>query len=175
MLIGQTPGPAAPPAGELIKDSDTANFVADVIETSQTTPVIVDFWAPWCGPCKTLGPILERLVKQYAGKIKMVKINVYHATLFAYYLDKLRATPDGDGTLLDHVTIIYGGGMSDSNAHDPHNLPILLVGGGGGRTGGRHLAHPKGTPLANLHLTVLETLGVPVKSIGDSTGEPLSV
>ena len=106
---------------------------------------------------------------------KMVKINVYHATLFAYYLDKLRATPDGDGTLLDHVTIIYGGGMSDSNAHDPHNLPILLVGGGGGRTGGRHLVYPKGTPLANLHLTVLETLGVPVKSIGDSTGEPLSV
>jgi len=76
MLIGQSPGPGAPPAGDLIKDSDTANFVADVIEVSQTTPVVVDFWAPWCGPCKTLGPMLERLVKQYAGKIKMVKINV---------------------------------------------------------------------------------------------------
>ena len=76
MLIGQSPGPAIPAAGDLIKDSDTANFVVDVIEMSQTTPVVVDFWAPWCGPCKTLGPILERLVKQYAGKIKMVKINV---------------------------------------------------------------------------------------------------
>ncbi len=76
MLIGQSPGLGAPPAGDLIKDSDTANFVADVIEVSQTTPVVVDFWAPWCGPCKTLGPMLERLVKQYAGKIKMVKINV---------------------------------------------------------------------------------------------------
>ena len=60
---------------------------------------------------------------------KLTKINTYHATQFAYYLDRLRSTPDGDGSLLDHVTLVYGAGMSDSNAHSPDNLPILLLGG----------------------------------------------
>ena len=77
MLIGQPGGDGhTAPAADLIKDSDTAGFLADVIEASQTTPVLVDFWAPWCGPCKQLTPLLERLVKQYAGKVKLVKINV---------------------------------------------------------------------------------------------------
>jgi hypothetical protein len=103
---------------------------------------------------------------------KLVKINTYHATLFAYFLERLRATPDGDGTLLDHMTIIYGGGMSDSNAHDFRNLPILLVGGGAGQLkGGRHIRYPKDTPLANLHLTLMDKFGVRVDSMGDSTGE----
>lgn len=76
MLIGQPAGQGQAAPGDLIKDTDTAGFMADVIEASQTTPVVVDFWAPWCGPCKQLTPILERLVKQYAGKVKLVKINV---------------------------------------------------------------------------------------------------
>jgi hypothetical protein len=101
----------------------------------------------------------------------LAKINAYHMRLFAYYLEKLRATPDGDGALLDHMTIIYGAGISDSNAHDPLNLPILLVGGGTGqRKGGRHLQYSTGTPLANLNLTVMESFGVHLDTFGDSTG-----
>jgi hypothetical protein len=104
--------------------------------------------------------------------VKLAKINQYHVTFFAYFLEKLRSTPDGDGSLLDHSTIIYGAGMSDSNAHDPTNLPILVAGGGAGQIkGGRHLRFPAGTPLANLHLTTLDMLGVHVDKMGDSSGE----
>ena len=75
--------------------------------------------------------IRSRTIRAIAEKLaKLIKINTFHTTLFAYFLEKLRSTADGDGSLLDHVTLIYGAGMSDSNAHDPHNLPILLVGGG---------------------------------------------
>ena len=102
---------------------------------------------------------------------KLTRINTYHLTLFASFLEKLRATPDGDGSLLDHVMILYGAGMSDSNAHSPYNLPILLLGGGGGQLkGGRHLAYPERTPLANLHVSLLDKLGVEVERLGDSTG-----
>ena len=100
---------------------------------------------------------------------KLTKINTYHATQFAYYLDRLRSTRDGDGSLLDHVTIVYGAGMSDSNAHSPLNLPILLVGGGAGR-GGRHIKYLANTPLANLHVTLLDQLGVKMDRFVDSTG-----
>jgi hypothetical protein len=103
---------------------------------------------------------------------RLVKINTYHTTLFANFLEKLRSTPDGDGSLLDHTTMVYGGGMSDGNTHDPKNLPILLLGGGCGQIkGGRHLRFSQGTPLANLHLTLLEKMGIPMNKIGDSTGE----
>lgn len=103
---------------------------------------------------------------------KLAKINHYHVTLFASFLNKLQSTPDGDGSLLDHAMIIYGAGMSDSNAHDPRNLPILLAGGGVGRLkGGSHLRFPKDTPLANLHVTLLDKLGVHVEKLGDSAGE----
>jgi Protein of unknown function (DUF1552) len=103
---------------------------------------------------------------------KLTKLQTYHAGLLSYYLAKLKATPDGDGSLLDHLTLLYGSGMSDSNVHDIHGLPIVLIGGGAGRLqGGRHLRYAAGTPLTNLYLTVLNTLGVPVERIGDSNGQ----
>ena len=76
MMIGEQTAGTGAAAGELVKDSDTKRFVADVIEASRKQPVIVDFWAPWCGPCKQLGPALEKVVRQANGKVRMVKINV---------------------------------------------------------------------------------------------------
>ena len=100
----------------------------------------------------------------------MAKINAYHVRLFAYLLKKLRSTPDGDGSLLDHMTMIYGAGMADSNAHSPYNIPLVLAGGGAGQLkGGRHVRFTD-TPLANLHLTLLDKFGVQWDRIGDSTG-----
>jgi Protein of unknown function (DUF1552) len=102
----------------------------------------------------------------------LARIDAYHITLFSHFVDRLRTTPDGDGTLLDHVMLIYGAGMADGNEHSPFDLPILLVGGGAGQlNGGRHLRYAKGTPLANLHLTLLDKLHVAADQIGDSTGE----
>ncbi len=106
---------------------------------------------------------------------RCARINEFHVTLFKYYLDKLAGTSDGDGSLLDQVTILYGSGMSDGNAHSPKNLPLLLAGGGAGRLkGGRHIRYAEGTPLANLHLALLDKLGAPIEEIGDSTG-PLNI
>jgi hypothetical protein len=98
-------------------------------------------------------------------------IQVYHLKLFADYLEKLRSTPDGDGSLLDHVTILYGAGLSNSDRHSHGPLPTLLLGGGAGAIkGGRHLVYPEHTPLTNLQLTLLHQMGVPAEKIGDSTG-----
>ena len=100
------------------------------------------------------------------------KIKVFHSTLVAYYLGKLRATPDGDGSLLDHMLLIYGAGMADSNLHATTDLPLVIAGGAGGSLkGGRHIKYTSATPLANLHLTLLDLYGVPtVERLGDSTG-----
>jgi hypothetical protein len=103
---------------------------------------------------------------------KCTTIQKYHVTLFAKYLEKLRATPDGDGTLLDHLILLYGSGISNSDRHTHGPLPTLLLGGGAGTIkGGRHLVFPEDTPLANLQLTLLHKLGVSVDSLGDSTGQ----
>jgi hypothetical protein len=102
---------------------------------------------------------------------KLVRINTHHVMQLKYFLDRLRDTPDGDGSLFDHLTILYGGGMSDGNSHSPDNLPVLLTGGGAGQlTGGRHVRVPNDTPIANLHVTLLPKLGVPDTHFGNSTG-----
>ena len=103
---------------------------------------------------------------------KLTKVNTFHVSLLAYYLEKLQSTPDGESNLLDQLTLVYGSGMSNSNLHVPHKLPVLLLGGGAGRIkGGRHVRFADETPLTNLYLTVLNQLGVPVERIGDSNGQ----
>ena len=109
---------------------------------------------------------------------KVAQVNRFHINLLAYFLDKLRSTADGSGSLLDHSTVLYGSPLSDGNLHMFKNLPILLVGGASGQLkGGRHIRFPQGTPAANLYLTLLDKLGVSVENLGDSTGrlELLSV
>ena len=94
---------------------------------------------------------------------KLIRVNKYHAQMFAYYLNRMRNTSDGEGSLLDHSTILYGSGMSDGNGHNHHNLPTLLVGGGNGTIkGGLHIRYEREleTPITNLFLDVLDTLGV---------------
>ena len=101
----------------------------------------------------------------------MSKINTYHVVLFADFVEKMRSTPDGDGSLLDHTLLLYGAGMSNSNAHAPNNLPIMLVGGaGGGLKGGRHITYPEDTPMANLLMAIMDTLGVAMDEVGNSNG-----
>ena len=85
-------------------------------------------------------------------------------------MQKLQSTPDGDGTLLDHSLILYGGGLGDRNGHTHFNLPAVVFGGAGGLKGDRHLKYPEGTPMANLLLSMLDKVGVPTQAIGDSTG-----
>ena len=99
------------------------------------------------------------------------KINRFHMRLFAHFIEKLKATPDGDGTLLDHSLIVHGAGMSNSDIHYHHDLPLLLVGGGAGQVkGGRHVRLAEHTPLSNLWLTMIDKMGMPVERFGDSNG-----
>jgi hypothetical protein len=101
---------------------------------------------------------------------KLTQINALHVKLFAHLLERLRSTPDGDGSLLDHTVVLYGSGISDGNLHSNFDLPVLLAGGGLAK-GGRHIRYAPGTPMSNLFLTMLDKLGTPVESFGDSTGK----
>ena len=100
------------------------------------------------------------------------RINIWHLRQYAYMLEKMRGIREGEGTLLDNAMVLLGGGMRDGNAHDPHNLPIVLAGRGGGKLAtGRHLAFPKETPLCNLYRSMLSFMETPLPAFGDSTGE----
>ncbi len=101
---------------------------------------------------------------------KVTKINVHHVELFSYFVERLKSTNDGDGSLLDHSTILYGGAISDGNQHSNHNLPLVIAGHAGGLKGGRHVAAAEKTPAANLFVDMLNRSGVEVESFGDSTG-----
>jgi hypothetical protein len=103
---------------------------------------------------------------------KLSKINRFHMEQFAYFIGKLKSIPDGDGTLLDHVMVVYGSGISDGNRHLHDDLPVLFVGGGSGSfKGGRHVRYKQETPMANLFLTMLDRAGVRPETVGDSNGK----
>ena len=103
---------------------------------------------------------------------KTMKIDQLHTKTFAYLVDKLKATPDGEGTLLDHSVILYGSSICDGNAHTHHDLPLVLVGGAAGQIkGGRHIRYAPETPMNNLLLTMLDKAGIPGEKFGDATGE----
>lgn len=102
---------------------------------------------------------------------KLAKINAFHVSLIAYFLDRLKSTPDGEGSLLDHTLYLCGSGMGNPDVHDHRNLPIFVAGGGAGEMqGGRHVVYAEPTPLANLHLTLLNKVGVEMTSFSDSNG-----
>jgi hypothetical protein len=103
---------------------------------------------------------------------RLAVVQTYHSTVFARFLDKLKTTPDGDGSLLDHAILLYGSNMSDSNLHNADPLPSVVFGRGYGRLkGGQHLRFAADTPHANLILTLLERAGLPVESLGNSSGD----
>ncbi len=105
------------------------------------------------------------------NKDRFAVLNTYHVSLFAYLLEKLHTTPDGDGTLLDHSMVMYGSGMSDGNQHNHTDLPIVLAGGASGKLkGGRHIRKPKNTPMADLLLAMLHKLDIQAEKFGDSAG-----
>ncbi len=107
-----------------------------------------------------------------ASKIaKVAQINIFHAQLFQYFLERMQSVTDGDGSLLDHSLLVYGSALGDGNMHLYKDLPVLLAtGGGAGIQGGRHIKYPQDTPMANLYVTLLEKLGISVENFGDSTG-----
>ncbi|HEY7389803.1 MAG TPA: DUF1552 domain-containing protein [Bryobacteraceae bacterium] len=102
---------------------------------------------------------------------KLTKINTYHVYLIDYFLEKMKATRDGDGTLLDHSLVLFGSCMSNPNVHNHSPLPVLVAGGANGKLkGGRHVKYPAETPMANLLLTILDKAGIHQDGLGDSTG-----
>src|SRR5262245_66311029 len=104
------------------------------------------------------------------------KLNTYHVDTLAYFLEKLQAISDGDGTLLDHSIVLYGSGMSDGNTHNNYSVPVVVVGGRELRLkGNRHLRYPKGTPLANLSLSLMDKFGVDVEKLGERNGKLASL
>ena len=100
---------------------------------------------------------------------QQIKIDTYHVSLFKDFIETLDATADGDGTLLDHALLVYGGGLGDGNTHSFSNLPLVVAGGAGGHRGGRHLKSPMDTPLMNAGLSLLDKVGVHLDGVGDST------
>jgi len=178
-MTGLTPG-VDKPSGVPVLYADYVNLMFDLQVVAFQTDLtrIVTLMMGREGSMRTypeIGvPDPHHPLTHHRGNVEWIErvtqVNVHHMQLFAGFLAKLRATKDGDGTLLDHAMVVYGSGLSDGNRHTHEDLPVLVAGGGGGFTLGRHVAYPKRTPMTNLYLTLLDRMGVPTESIGDSTG-----
>ena len=112
---------------------------------------------------------LSHHMNDQAKMARLQKIDQHHVQMLSYFLGKMQAAQDGDGTLLDHSMVVYGGSLSDSNRHLHDNLPALLI--GGKFRGGQHIRYPKGTPMTNLFLSMLDVAGVHQEKLGDSNGK----
>ncbi len=157
---------------ELMFDLQVLAYRADVtrVVTFLMSREVSSRVYPECGVTQS-----HHSVSHHGGKpelmAQMATICTYHVSLFSKFLETMRSTPDGDGSLLDHSLILYGGGLGDGNGHTHFNLPAVLAGGVGGLKGGRHLRYPDSTPMTNLLLTMLDKVGVRnVDALGDSTG-----
>lgn len=124
---------------------------------------------PWIGVPEAHHPVSHHQNDPH-NIMQKTKIDAYHISLMGRLAEKLKATPDGDGTLLDHTILVYGAGMGDGDHHTPVDLPVVILGGGGNIKGGRHLRYELNTPFMNAGLTLLDKIGVSVNQIGDSTG-----
>jgi hypothetical protein len=173
----QTPPSFEKPAGVPAEFSGYARLMFDLLATAFQTGAtrVSTFMLGREGSTRAyreIGiPDAHHPLTHHGGKAdlieKVARINTYHMEQFAYFLAKLKSIPDGDGTLLDHSQIVYGSGLSDGNQHQHDNLPVLLA----GKSGGRHIAYPRATPMTNLHLALLDRMGVHIDSLGDSNGE----
>jgi hypothetical protein len=155
----------------LMFDLQLLAYQADLtrVTTFLMSPEVSSRVYPECGV-----PQSHHSVSHHGGNpelmAQMATICTYHVSLFSKFLEKMRATPDGEGSLLDHSLILYGGGLGDGNGHTHFNLPAVLAGGVGGLKGGRHLRYGEGTPMTNLLLTMLDKVGVKADTLGDSSG-----
>jgi hypothetical protein len=159
---------------KLMADLQIVAYQADL---TRVVTLMIDREGPWGGRAYPEIGVddLHHTISHHQNEpdkvAKLFQISLYHMKLFSYFLERMRATPDGDGNLLDHTLIVYGASMSNPNGHSHMNLPVMLMGGAAGQIkGGRHLRYPDKTPMANLYLTLLNKLGFPAESFGNSTG-----
>jgi hypothetical protein len=124
---------------------------------------------PWIGVPEAHHPVSHHQNDPH-NIAQKTKIDAYHISMMGRLAEKLKATPDGEGTLLDHTMLVYGAGMGDGDHHTPIDLPVVILGGGGNIKGGRHIRYELNTPFMNAGLTLLDKIGVNVDKIGDSTG-----
>jgi hypothetical protein len=159
---------------KLMTDLQVVAFQADL---TRVISMMLDREGPWGGRAYPEIGVddLHHTISHHQNDpdkvAKLFQISLFHTKMFSYYLEKMRSTPDGNGNLLDRMTIVYGASLSNPNGHSHVGLPVLLAGGGSGKLkGGRHIRYADRTPMSNLYVTLLNQLGIPTEKFGGSTG-----